>query len=153
NRIIANNQLLVDAASRKAEELGFHPTILGTEIDGEAKDTALVFARLAGDLSNSRACVLAAGETTVTVRGNGLGGRNQEMALVWAISMASKTVTPICCFACVASDGTDGPTDAAGGLVDPSTCARAVGKGLNPSEFLNNNDSYHLLEATGDLIV
>jgi len=153
NRIIANNQLLVDAASKKAKELGFNTVNLGTGLAGEAKDVARLFTRIGDMPVQSPACVLAAGETTVAVRGNGLGGRNQEMAAAWAIAMASDPVPPPCCFASVATDGTDGPTDAAGGLVDPLTCARAVQLGLEPMKFLEENDSYHLLEATGDLIV
>ena len=82
-----------------------------------------------------------------------VGGRNQEMALAWAIAMASRNPAARACFASVASDGTDGPTDAAGGIVDPSTCARAVDLGLAPAKFLRNNDSFNLLRATGDLIV
>jgi len=73
--------------------------------------------------------------------------------LAWAISMASRPLTAACCFASVATDGTDGPTDAAGGLVDPGTCQRAVDLGLVPQQFLRSNDSSHFLKATGDLIV
>jgi len=157
NRIIANNRLLVDAASKKAKELGFVPLILGTELEGEAKEAAKFLAMIgrealrSGNPIRPPACILAAGETTVAVRGTGLGGRNQEMALAWA--MAAQLEPLKCCFASVATDGTDGPTDAAGGLVDPSTCSRAVQMGLNPTKFLNENDSYHFLKATGDLIV
>jgi hydroxypyruvate reductase len=89
----------------------------------------------------------------VAVRGNGIGGRNQEMALAWAIAMASRASDGSACFASVASDGTDGPTDAAGGIVDPLTCKRAGEWGMTPAKFLQNNDSFHLLKATGDLIV
>ncbi|HLQ78528.1 MAG TPA: MOFRL family protein, partial [Terriglobia bacterium] len=159
NLIIANNRLLVDAASMKARELGFHTMILGTEIEGEAKEAARLFAAIGSEVGRSGnpipapACILAAGETTVAVRGSGQGGRNQEMALAWAMSMASRRSLPPMCFASVATDGTDGPTDAAGGLVDPETCERAVAIGLNPAKFLQENDSYHFLTATGDLIV
>ena len=89
----------------------------------------------------------------MTVRGNGVGGRNQEMALAWAISIDSRPISKPCCFASIASDGSDGPTDAAGGLVDPFTCSRAVGLGLRPTEYLNANDSLNLLKATGGLVV
>lgn len=159
NLIIANNQLLVDAASGKARALGFQTLILGTEFEGEAREVAGFFAAVAREIGRSGnplpapACVLGAGETTVTVRGQGLGGRNQEMALAWAMSMASRPSSAPCCFASVASDGTDGPTDAAGGLVDPLTCSRAQNLGLAPRQFLQNNDSWHFLKATGDLIV
>ena len=159
NIIIANNRLLVDAASREAKALGFKPLILGTEVEGEAREIAGVFAAIAREIGiagnplPAPVCVLAAGETTVTVRGDGLGGRNQEMALAWAIAMASRPALASSCFASVATDGTDGPTDAAGGLVDPLTCRRATDMGLNPQQYLRSNDSSNFLKATGDLIV
>jgi len=159
NAVIANNRLLVDAASRKAETLGFKTLILGTEVEGEAKDIARFFAAIAREVGRSGnpipppACILAAGETTVTVRGHGMGGRNQEMALAWALSMAARFAPAPCCFASVATDGTDGPTSAAGGLVDPFTCSRAVEMGLIPMKYLRANDSSNFLRATGDLIV
>jgi len=159
NVIIANNHLLVDAAAKRAEALGFKTMILGTEVEGESRDIAQFFAAIAREIGRSGkpiappACVLAAGETTVTVRGDGLGGRNQEMALAWAISMESRSSKAACCFASVATDGSDGPTSAAGGLVDPFTCSRAVAMGLFPQKYLRANDSSNFLKATGDLIV
>jgi hydroxypyruvate reductase len=159
NHIIANNRLLVDAAVEKAHELGFRTVILSSEIEGEAKDIGGVFAAIAREIGSSGhpikppACILAAGETTVTVRGNGLGGRNQEMALAWAMAMAARPSAAATCFASVATDGSDGPTSAAGGLVDPSSCARGIESGLIPLQSLQANDSYHFLQATGDLIV
>jgi hydroxypyruvate reductase len=159
NYIIANNRLLIDAAAEKARELNFTTLILGTEVEGEAKDIGRFFGAVAREIGRSGnpiqppACILAAGETTVTVRGHGLGGRNQEMALAWAIAMASRPGATQACFASVASDGTDGPTTAAGGLVDPFTCSRAVELGLIPPKYLRANDSSNFLKATGDLIV
>ncbi len=159
NLIIANNRLVIEAAREKAVELGFNTMILGTEVEGEAKDIARFFAAITREIARTGnpvkppACVLAAGETTVTVRGRGLGGRNQEMALAWAIAMASPHVGSPCCFASIATDGTDGPTSAAGGLVDPFTCSRAVEMGLMPLKYLRSNDSSNFLRSTGDLIV
>jgi len=159
NRIIANNRLLVDSATKKAKELGFNTLILGTELEGEAKAAARFLSMIGREVARTGnpvrppACVLVAGETTVTVHGNGMGGRNQEMALAWAIAAAAHPEPADMCFASVATDGTDGPTDAAGGLVDPLTCSRAAQMGLNPSKFLEENDAYHFLTATGDLIV
>ena len=159
NFIIANNRLLVDAAAAKASSLGFKVLVLGTEVEGEAKDVAGFFAAIAREISRTGnpvaapACVLSAGETTVTVRGRGVGGRNQEMALAWAIAMAARPMPRACCFASVATDGSDGPTDAAGGLVDPQMSQRAIDLGLVPSRCLQDNDSFHVLKATGDLIV
>ena len=159
NYIIANNRLLIDAAVNKARELNLNTLILGTEVEGEAKDIGGFFAAIAREIGRSGnpvkppACVLAAGETTVTVRGQGAGGRNQEMALAWAISMAARSASTNACFASVATDGTDGPTTAAGGIVDPFTCSRGVELGLMPLKYLRNNDSWNFLKATGDLIV
>jgi glycerate 2-kinase len=159
NYIIANNRLLIDAAAEKARELYFNTLILGTEVEGEAKDIGRFFGAVAREIGRSGnpikspACILAAGETTVTVRGHGLGGRNQEMALAWAIAMASRPGSTQACFASVASDGTDGPTTAAGGLVDPFTCSRAIELGLIPPKYLRANDSSNFLKATSDLII
>jgi glycerate-2-kinase len=159
NHVIANNRLLIEAAVAKASELHFNTLIVGTEVEGEAKDVGRFFAAIAREIQQSGnpakppACILAAGETTVTVRGHGIGGRNQEMALAWAISMAARPALAAACFASVATDGTDGPTTAAGGLVDPFTCSRAVELGLVPMQYLRTNDSSNLLKATGDLII
>ena len=159
NHVIANNRLLADAAVDKARELRFNTLLLGTELEGEAKDLGLFFAGIAretartGNPIQSPACILAAGETTVTLHGNGTGGRNQEMALAWAISVASRPFSSQACFASVATDGSDGPTSAAGGLVDPFTCSRAIELGLMPQNFLRSNDSFNFLKATGDLII
>jgi len=159
NLIIANNRLLVDAAAARAKELGFQVMILGTEIQGEAKDVGGFFAAIGREIDSTGnpvaapACVLAAGETTVTVQGKGRGGRNQEMALAWAIAMGPRPIRVPCCFASVATDGSDGPTEAAGGIVDPSTTQRAAALGLVPQRYLSDNDSLSFLQATGDLIV
>src|SRR3989441_164641 len=159
NYVIANNRLLVDAAAEKARELHFNTLLLGTEVEGEAKDIGGFFAAVARETAGTGnpvkppACILGAGETTVTVHGQGTGGRNQEMGLAWAISMASRPFSSQSCFASVATDGTDGPTGAAGGLVDPLTCSRAIELGLMPEKFLRSNDSSKFLKATGDLII
>src|SRR5437870_10568907 len=159
NYVIANNRLLVDAAAEKARELHFNTLLLGTEVEGEAKDIGRFLAAITRETARTGnpikppACILAAGETTVTVRGHGVGGRNQEMALAWAISMAARPFSGQACFASVATDGTDGPTTAAGGLVDPFTCSRAIELGLMPQKFLRSNDSSNFLKTTGDLIV
>jgi hydroxypyruvate reductase len=159
NLIIANNRVLTEAASAKALALGFRTLVLGTEVEGEAREIARFFAAIAREVARTGnpiaapACVLAAGETTVTVRGQGVGGRNQEMALAWAMAMSARQPDLPCCFASVATDGTDGPTHAAGGVVDLLTCTRAAGLGLSPLQYLQSNDSLHFLEATGDLIV
>ena len=156
NHIIANNGLLLRSASNKAGALGFKTLVLSSEIEGEARDVGRFFASIAREIGSSGqpvappACVLAAGETTVTVRGAGRGGRNQEMALAWALKMQSWR-KPVC-FASVATDGTDGPTTAAGGIVDPYTCSRAIAMDMEPMKFLRDNDSFTFLQSVRDLI-
>src|SRR5262249_40929546 len=109
NYIIANNRLMVEAATVKARELRFSTLVLGTGFEGEAREAGGIFAAIAREIQASGnpipapACVMAAGETTVTVRGDGIGGRNQEMALAWAIAMASRASASTACFASVAS--------------------------------------------------
>ncbi len=157
NHIVANNRLLTEVAAAKARELGFGTLVLSSEIEGEAREVGRLFASVAREIGSSGnplnppACILAAGETTVTVRGRGRGGRNQEMALAWAVGMRDWP-HPVC-FASVATDGTDGPTDAAGGLVDPLTCSRSIELNHEPMTFLRANDSFTFLDAVGDLIV
>jgi len=159
NHIIANNRLLVDAAVEKANELRLNTLVLSTEIEGEAREAGGFFASIAREIDRSGnpikppACILAAGETTVTVTGNGAGGRNQEMALAWAIAMAQNSPPLASCFASVATDGSDGPTTAAGGLVDGFTVQRGADLGLRAAKYLQNNDSWNFLNAIGDLIV
>ncbi len=156
NHVIANNRLLVDAASAKARKLGFETLLLSSEVEGEARDVGRLFASMAREIGTTGnpaappACVLSAGETTVTVRGLGMGGRNQEMALAWAMKMQAWGRPT--CFASIATDGTDGPTTAAGGLVDPHTCLRAIEAHLDPVRYLRSNDSYNFLKAVGDLV-
>src|SRR5262249_49817443 len=142
-----------------ARELSFNTLVLTSELDGEAREIARFFAAIAREAASTGnptprpACVLAGGETTVTGSGKGSGGRNQEVAVARAIAVAERSAPASCCFASVASDGTDGPTNAAGGLVDPFTCSRATALGITPSAYLGSNDSFHFLAATGDLIV
>lgn len=156
NHIIANNRLLVEASALEARELGFQTMVLSAGVKGEARDVGRLFASMSGEIGSANhplrrpACVIAAGETTVTVRGPGAGGRNQEMALAWAIEASGWT--DAVAFASVATDGTDGPTEAAGGIVDPGTCARGLALGLDPEQHLRENDSFTFLRAVGDTI-
>lgn len=155
NLIVGSNRLAVEAAARQARALGFKTLVLSTFIEGEAREVARVHAAIARELRvynrpvKLPACVISGGETTVTIRGSGLGGRNQEFALAAAIDIAGlKNVVILS----AGTDGTDGPTDAAGALVDGNTAARAGALGLDPAEFLRNNDSYLFFERLGDLI-
>lgn len=156
NVIVASNRVAVAAAAKKAEELGWNPHILGTRVEGEARDVAR------GLMSNLRECAaaarpvpppvcfLAAGETTVTVRGRGRGGRSQEMALAAAMTIEGEETLS---FLAAGTDGTDGPTDAAGAFADGSTVRRAREQGLDPAAFLRDNDSYHFFRTLGDLLI
>lgn len=155
NLIVGSNALAVDAAADAARRLGFHTLVLSTLVQGEAREVARVHSAIAKEIRWAHrpvkppACVISGGETTVTVRGNGRGGRNQEFALAAAIDIAGMPDTVILSGG---TDGTDGPTDAAGAVADGSTIARAQALGLNAEVFLRNNDSYSYFEATGDLI-
>jgi len=156
NIIIGSNILAVQAAKAKADELGYNSLILSTFIEGETKDVAKVHAAIAKeimsrDLPISRpACVISGGETTVTIRGKGLGGRNQEFALAAAIDVDGwKEVVVLS----GGTDGTDGPTDAAGAIVDGSTVSRAESLGMDPEHYLRENDSYHFFQGLDDLLI
>jgi hydroxypyruvate reductase len=155
NVVVGSNALAVDAAAAEARQLGYNPLVLSTFLEGEARQVARVHAaiakeiRAAGRPIKAPACVISGGETTVTIRGKGLGGRNQEFALAAAIDIAGLRDVAILS---AGTDGTDGPTDATGAVADGETLARAETLGLNASAFLMNNDSYHFFEATGNLI-
>jgi glycerate 2-kinase len=155
NVIVGSNALAVDAAASKARQLGFNTLVLSTSLVGEAREVARVHAAVAREIQVAGrpvkvpACVISGGETTVTIRGQGLGGRNQEFALAAAIDIAGLGDTVILS---AGTDGTDGPTDAAGAIADGATLARAQSLGLDASAYLSNNDSYHFFQATGDLI-
>ena len=156
NLIIASNEVAAEAALAKAEELGFNSLLLSTFVEGEAREVAKVFAAIAKEILHSGrpvprpACVVAGGETTVTVRGRGLGGRNQEMALSAAMEIAGLEEVMIIP---LATDGTDGPTDAAGAIADGSTLRRAQEAGLSATQYLADNDSYHFFQQLGDLLI
>jgi len=156
NLIVGNNQSALSAAKEKAEALGYHALVLSSTVEGEAKKVAIDHAAMAKDILAGRgrvqrpACIISGGETTVTIQGDGLGGRNQEFALAAAIEidgMAGVVVLG------GGTDGTDGPTDAAGAIVDGTTLQRAREKGFDARDYLRRNDSYPLLKAVGDLLV
>lgn len=156
NLIIASNEVAAQAAMAKAQEISFNTVLLSTFVEGEAREVAHVFSAIAKEIAHSGhpvsrpACVVTGGETTVTIRGEGKGGRNQELALAAAIQIDGLDEATIIA---LATDGTDGPTDAAGAIADGSTLIRARDKDLSASDYLANNDSYHFFEALGDLII
>lgn len=156
NVIIGSNRLAVSAAKEKAQELGYKSLILSTLIEGETREVAKVHAavakeiRLSGNPVSPPSCVISGGETTVTIRGGGLGGRNQEFALAAAIEIAGLDRVVMLS---AGTDGSDGPTDAAGALVDGDTINAGRTRGLDAEAFLRENDSYHYLQQTGSLLV
>jgi hydroxypyruvate reductase len=155
NLIVGSNRLAVDAAAREARALGFRISVLSTSLAGEAREVARAHAAIAKEIRASGrpvkppACVISGGETTVTIRGAGLGGRSQEFALAAALDIAGLEDVLVLS---AGTDGSDGPTDAAGAIADGSTIARAQAQGLEASRFLANNDSYHFFDRLGDLI-
>ena len=153
NRILASNHRSVEAACERARVLGYEVTVASNALVGEARDAATFLVEHA-TVTGSKQATLAGGETTVTVRGSGRGGRNQEMALAFALEKERQETTPSApwVFLSAGTDGIDGPTDAAGGRVDHETLERARAAGLAPEVALENNDAYTLLDATGDLL-
>ncbi len=155
NRIIGNNALVVEAALRMAERIGFHAHLLTRSLEGEARDVAKEFSKRALKVRTSGkpvalpACLIAGGETTVTVRGKGLGGRCQEFALAAALELhGMKDVLVLA----AGTDGSDGPTHAAGALADGETVSRGQRRNLDARYSLDANNSYRFFSALGDLI-
>jgi hydroxypyruvate reductase len=154
--IIGDNRIAAQAAVQKAAELGCHTLLLSTYVEGEAREVAKVLAGLGKEIARygqplpRPACLVAGGETTVTIRGTGKGGRNQELALAAAIALDGWEDVLLLT---VATDGGDGPTDAAGAFADGTTVARARAQGLNPAAYLANNDAYNFFQALGDLLI
>ena len=155
NLIVANNGAAVEGCGRKATELGYHPLVLSTRTEGEAREVARSHVAVARKvLRHGRpvappACIISSGETTVTVRGDGLGGRNQEFALASALAVSGTDGIAILA---AGTDGTDGPTDAAGAFADGTTCERAAQISLEAGDYLARNDAYHFFDAVGDLL-
>jgi glycerate 2-kinase len=156
NVVIGSNQTALKAAKLQAEVLGYHTQILSSSIEGESRAVARSHSALVKEIAltdkpvRRPACVISGGETTVTVRGDGLGGRNQEFALAAAIQIDGLDGAVVLS---AGTDGTDGVTDAAGGIVDGSTIQRGRAKGLDATAFLTRNDSNRFLKATDDLLI
>jgi hydroxypyruvate reductase len=152
NVLVGNNRLALDAAARRARELGFRTLVLSSEIQGETREIARMHAAIAREIvSTSRpvkapACIVTGGETTVTLRGDGLGGRNQEFVLAAALEIAGLANVVVLS---AGTDGSDGPTDAAGAIADGDTLLR------NPDgrRYLDRNDSYRYFQPLHDLVI
>ncbi len=156
NVIVGSNRMAIAAAQQQAETLGYATRVLSSAVEGESRTVASAHcAHIKEILQRGRSagrpqCLISGGETTVTLRGNGLGGRNQEFALAAAIDLADLDNVVLLS---AGTDGTDGPTDAAGAIIDGTTLSRGRAQGLNAHDFLARNDSYHFLCTTGDLLV
>jgi hydroxypyruvate reductase len=156
NFLIGSNLLALEAAAKESRSLGFNTLILSSSIVGETRDAARFHAAIAREIVQTGnpvpkpACVISGGETTVTIRGDGKGGRNQEFVLAGSmeISGLGKVV-----LLSGGTDGTDGPTDAAGAIADTLTGARATALGLSPKAHLENNNAYPFFKSLGDLLI
>jgi hydroxypyruvate reductase len=152
NTIVGSNRLALAAAAARARALGYRTLVLSSEIQGEAREIARMHAAIASEMARTGhpmkppACLITGGETTVTIRGDGLGGRAQEFALAAALDIAGLENVVVFC---AGTDGTDGPTNAAGAVADGQTLARKP----DARSYLNRNDSYHYFEALNDLII
>lgn len=149
-----SNGLSLQAASNRARELGYSVSVFSEALTGEAREAGV---ELAGELARAAGregpiAILAGGETTVTLEGDGRGGRNQELALSFALEAAGGEPGRDWIFLSGGTDGIDGPTDAAGALVDPFTLERGAHGGGSPLDALENNDSYTFLDAAGGLL-
>ena len=153
NTIVGSNLISLDSICQSAKSAGYDVQIVSKALMGEARSVAEKFLMRASAPIERPTAFVAGGETTVTVRGSGLGGRNQEMALTFAIDADSRFNNLSWVFLSGGTDGIDGPTDAAGGLVDPGTIARIHNAGYDPRLLLDNYDAYHALDHAGDLLV
>jgi glycerate 2-kinase len=152
--VIGSRMTAVDGAAAAARARGYTVHVITRPTDGEARDASREFlreARAATAPAGARLCVLAAGETTVTVVGNGVGGRNQEFVLAAVPEMAAFGRPAV--LASVGTDGIDGPTDAAGAVVDSTTLERARLAGVDWESTLAGHDAYHFFKPLGDLVV
>ncbi len=156
SHVIGNNALAIAAARETAHQLGYNTLVLTSRMQGEAREvasalTAIALEVVAADRPVPRpACIICGGETTVTLRGDGKGGRNQELALAAAMQLENQNAVTLLSGG---TDGTDGPTDAAGALADGSTLERARQQHLPAAEYLARNDSYHFFQALDDLLI
>ena len=156
NTIVGNNRTALEAARREAEVRGYKALLLTSFLQGEAREVGRALAsvvkevRKSGEPVEPPACLLCGGETTVTVRGKGKGGRNQELALASAFKLDG---IDSCLVVSVGSDGIDGVSEAAGALADGTTLRRARELGLDPLAYLSNNDSYAFFSKLGDAII
>jgi len=147
--IVGDNTAVIDAAAATARALGYAPVVATRALGGEAREAARDFVARRSTIA-PRGCVIAGGETTVTVRGGGRGGRCQEFALSAALELEGALNTTVLA---AGTDGTDGPTDAAGAIADGDTVRRGRALGVDPRQALKANDAHAFFTALGDLVV
>jgi hydroxypyruvate reductase len=156
NLVVGSNYQALAAAAAAARHLGYRPLILSSQLTGETREVAKVHAALAKEVRASGhpvrppACLISGGETTVTLKGHGRGGRNQEFALAGALELAGMTEVLLLA---AGTDGSDGETDAAGALADGNTCARGTEAGLSAGVHLESHDAYPFFLRLGDLVM
>jgi len=154
NIIVGNNLMALEAARRQAFKMGFDAEVISSEITGEAREIGKELAVKGKELKKEKRkkplCLISGGETTVNVKGKGLGGRNMELALSFAIEIAG---TGGIALLSAATDGTDGPTDSAGAFADGKSAIKGKEKGLEADDFLQRNDSYAFFTRTGDIFI
>lgn len=156
NLIVGSNIEAVISAEQEARRLGYKTLVLSSMIEGETRCVAAIHCAIAREILRTGhpieapACILSGGETTVIIKGKGVGGRNQEFSLAAAMGLAD--IGPVVVL-CAGTDGTDGPTDAAGAFADSQTVSRARKLGMDPGKYLANNDAYHFFKPLGDLLI
>jgi glycerate-2-kinase len=156
NHIVGSISDALDAAEQEAMKSGYNPVVLTSAIQGEAREVGKVLCAVAGEVKRfgrpvgKPACLLSGGETTVTLKGKGTGGRNMELALAAGIELAG---IPDTLLLSAGTDGSDGPTDAAGAFADGTTSARAKAHGLSMENYLAHNNSHAFFEKLGDLLI
>ena len=154
--VIGNSRLAIDAAANQASALGYEVCVLTSRLQGEARHAATALVSIAQETAETNrpiarpACLIAGGETTVTLRSDGKGGRNQELALAASLQLDGWSAITLLSGG---TDGTDGPTDAAGALADGQTLSRARAQGLDAHAFLDRHDSYPFFAALDDLVI
>lgn len=158
NILLGNNLTALEAARAEARALGWPTLALSSQIVGEAREVAKVYLAIGSDIArhgvaaSAPCCVIGGGETTVTLRGDGAGGRSQEMALAFLTESADHPERGRLHFLAASTDGTDGPTDATGAFADPAVYDAARSLGLNPRQYLDRNDSYTFFDRAGGLL-
>ncbi len=158
NVLLGNNLTALEAASAEARALGWPTLALSSQIVGEAREVAKVYLAIGSDVArhgvagSAPCCVIGGGETTVTLRGDGAGGRSQEMALAFLTEAAAHPERGRLHFLAASTDGTDGPTDATGAFADAAVYDAARSLGLSPRQYLDRNDSYTFFDRAGGLL-